>query len=150
VEADRYDFFTSSFFIGVNAHAYLTSTLPSLDMVINSPLLIQGGGWGLVDQYVTYAICQTKVFWGEEDDYLNGDQGRYNDSLVDDKPFFPRLRKHWNLDTGLYPEAREDVPAHSWLSGPDQNENLETRLCVAGQLSLNSVFSDPKNDLDGR
>jgi hypothetical protein len=152
VEEDRYSFFTGDKFL-LNAQSYLLLTLPGPDMVNTRPLLIQGGQDGpdgLFDQYVTDAISQTKVFWGEVDDYLNGDQERYDDSLVDDKPFFPQLRKHWNLDTGLYPEAREDVPAHSWLSGPDQNEDLETRLCVAGRLSLRSVFSDPKNDLDGR
>ena len=144
LEMDKYKFFTSNNWV-IDVNSYYESTVPSRSQMEGCEKLVQGGrfdkkgaivGSGLFDHYLDRAVAQTQSFWREVETYLAAPQTNFNDEeLTPDKRSFRTLRRHWNLDCGLAPDA--EAAAKSW-EVPDVED---TRVHIGGSLE----FAAPSN-----
>lgn len=145
VERDKYRFFLSTNAL-MDLKKYHNDTLPKVATVQACNTLVQGttgAGRGLLERYLREAVATTHAMWREVEAYLEAPQSSYDDpQLTEDKQHFPLLRRHWNLDCGVAPGV--DPGSESW-SLPNL---AETRLHVAGTLTLNSVHRPDWPDLN--
>jgi hypothetical protein len=141
VEEDKYRFFENSNWL-LDFEAYYNQTIPSKKTMENAQILVQGWKYGLFDQYIAWAVAQTHIFWAEIEYYLASHQNSYDDNeLTEDKVMFPQLRRHWNLDCGMSPEA--DSSTRSWAVP----QKKDTTLNIAGTLRYKSVHSAKRPDV---
>jgi len=150
LENGKYKFFTNKKRY-INPGNYYETTLPNRKMMEACPQLVQGGKFdkngqlskpGLFDEHLRNAIDMTKTFWKEVDAYMAAPQENLNDpELKPDKQYFPMLRRHWNLDTGLAIGAR---PKTAKKDVPDKED---TSLLRAGDILFQSVHTSTKGDI---
>lgn len=136
LEQDKYNFFKSTNWI-IDINSYYKTTIPNEKTMDACKRMVQPA---LLDKYIDEAVSNTHDFWTEAENYMNSKE---NDDLGDDdlskaKKHFPKLRKHWNLDCGLAPEAQ--AVNRQWdLPGAE-------RIHIAGNLTFKSVHSKEWKD----
>jgi hypothetical protein len=138
LERDKYRFFQSNNWF-LDIQAYYNTTLAKEDMLACKRMTQPE----LLDKYIDAAVKTTKTFWDEAVAYITAvdkedDTLEANDlSLA--KKYFPKLRKHWNLDCGFAPEVKNK--GRQWDISKDQ------RVHIAGDLKFKSVHSKEWEDV---
>jgi len=141
LELDKLNFFNSDNYF-LNLDAYYNITIPNIETMKERTALVQAT---LLEQYIDKAVAKTHQMWNEAERYLSAQsvKGEYTDSeLKVAKSYFPILRKHWNLDTGLAPGG--DNSTESW----DVKEKEHTKFVAAGSLKFESSNTGSMNDID--
>jgi hypothetical protein len=152
LEQDKYNFFLGKNYF-INLDAYYDTTIPSQQMMESMNVLVQGGTYdqsgalqtyGLFDHYLDWAVARTQAFWAEAEAYLAAPQNDFSDpELKEDKAYFPSLRRHWNLDCGLYP-AISDTAFSMQIQGKEAEETL---LHIPGALEFRSSHGAERADV---
>jgi len=150
LEQSKYEFFTNKKWY-INPGNYYNVTIPNRKMMQACPQLVQGGHFdkdgrllkpGLFDEYLRNAIDTTKILWKEVDAYLAAPQKDLaNVELKPDKKYFPILRRHWNLDTGLAIGSRATT-AKKNVTGKE-----DTNLYRTGDILFQSIHIATKGDM---
>jgi hypothetical protein len=137
-EKDKYGFFIDrNYFIKIRN--YYNLSLPTREKMENCPRLVQGGKKGkkdgLLDLYIEKAVQQTLKFWREIDNYLMSPL-KENAPLSEVKKYFPELKKHWNLDTGIAPTISS---FSKMFDAPFDAPEKDTKVSVMGELKFTSA-----------
>jgi hypothetical protein len=141
LENDKLKFFLSDNIV-MNLDYYYDTTIPNIEKMKERTALVQAT---LLEKYIDKAVAKTHQMWGEAERYLSAKsvKGEYSDpELKTAKSYFPILRKHWNLDTGLAPGG--DNSGESW----DVKEKEHTKFIAAGSLKFESSNTGSMTDID--
>ncbi|MFH1216408.1 MAG: zinc dependent phospholipase C family protein [Pseudomonadota bacterium] len=149
-ENEKYEFFrASSWTPTLDVQSYFNHVIPDKNRMINCQRLVQGGTFskegkrlskGLFDLYIDRAVATTLEFWKEIDVFLTSEAKTEKDFEAT-KKYFPKLRRHWNLDTGL----ALGVEGHR--TSFDLPNAQKAKLHIAGKLSLESIHNDEIADI---
>jgi hypothetical protein len=107
-------------------NAYIDSVIPTRAQVDLCGFLTQEP---LFDHYLNRAITLTRQMWREVLNYLQAPYRERDEDLMYAKSFFPNLRRHWNLDTGIRPGLARSK-AYMFHPKDIQNREIHERLVV--------------------